>query len=1023
MKFAQGLDQDLVPEWRIKYVDYKAGKRHIKAIARAIHHMNSSSRIPVSANPLNTQDSIKNISSTTISPKFNAAPAPENIDLYPQGVHGINPPDEITTSEEIIPPLAHNQVFESTKKFDRIVKTQDIPHLSIDTKFSETSSESTKDKHKKDPQYLSGTISRDFALDSSREENFWLSTNGTNSGNLNSAYSHGITQSPFSEIHPFYSLRNRKSDSPRSFLSTVFSEGVKSPVELYQTNINTGETDILRKRQIEFFKWIEDEVEKVETFYKLKEDEAEALLSTLREQLHEMRNRRIEELAAAHQLKYFEKKDNALSEIDAQPNIRPKKLKKKCPPVSQDRSIKTINPTWKKFEMLRDRFTGAHVGANSKALQDMHTSPVLISRNLSNETGKLEEIRDSVQRFNYNDNVSYRTAKRKLKLALLECYRGMEMLKSYALLNRMAFKKIIKKYHRTIGINNPVRYLSEKVDKSWFVQSNVLDVHIHAAVDLYARYFERGHHKVAFVKLRDSFARRTDKSGNAFRNGLLIGVGAVFSFEGLTRGVELLSHQDLTIRIHTSYILQLYAGYFLALYLFAFFCLDCCIWTRNRINYQFVFEFGPKRILDWREMANIPSFLIATLGLCIWINFSMFGASQMYIYFPLILISFTVIIIFLPAPILFHRGRMWFLYSNWRLLLAGLYPVEFRDFFLGDMYCSLTYVMANIEVFFCLYFNHWNNPPQCGSTHSVLLGFLTALPSVWRALQCLRRYYDTGDKFPHLVNCGKYITNIIYYTALSVYRINETKKNVIFFLVSAAVNSVCVSLWDILMDWSLLQPNAKNRFLRNVRGYRKTWWYYAAMILNPILRLDWLLYTINIHVLGHSTQVTFYLALAEVTRRGIWAIFRVENEHCSNVARFKASRDPQLPYATTIGSKEKATEVEDPNKGQLNIVITSPTLEAQNSIGSNNGRRPLTKILADAHTQDFQKRRKRASDNSLLGNGNNHNSNGDSSDDGEEGEPDQQVVLDVAALLRERRRFARETSQEESSPTVTRQGL
>ena len=32
--------------------------------------------------------------------------------------------------------------------------------------------------------------------------------------------------------------------------------------------------------------------------------------------------------------------------------------------------------------------------------------------------------------------------------------------------------------------------------------------------------------------------------------------------------------------------------------------------------------------------------------------------------------------------------------SKWRLLLAGLYPVEFRDFFLGDMYCSLTYLMG-----------------------------------------------------------------------------------------------------------------------------------------------------------------------------------------------------------------------------------------------------------------------------------------------------------------------------------------
>jgi xenotropic and polytropic retrovirus receptor 1 len=30
---------------------------------------------------------------------------------------------------------------------------------------------------------------------------------------------------------------------------------------------------------------------------------------------------------------------------------------------------------------------------------------------------------------------------------------------------------------------------------------------------------------------------------------------------------------------------------------------------------------------------------------------------------------------------------------KWRLAFAGIYAVEFRDFFLGDMFCSLTYSM------------------------------------------------------------------------------------------------------------------------------------------------------------------------------------------------------------------------------------------------------------------------------------------------------------------------------------------
>ena len=33
---------------------------------------------------------------------------------------------------------------------------------------------------------------------------------------------------------------------------------------------------------------------------------------------------------------------------------------------------------------------------------------------------------------------------------------------------------------------------------------------------------------------------------------------------------------------------------------------------------------------------------------------------------------------------------------------------------------------------------------------------LSALPLWWRFQQCMRRYHDTGDRWPHLANAGKY---------------------------------------------------------------------------------------------------------------------------------------------------------------------------------------------------------------------------------------------------------------------------
>jgi hypothetical protein len=45
-----------------------------------------------------------------------------------------------------------------------------------------------------------------------------------------------------------------------------------------------------------------------------------------------------------------------------------------------------------------------------------------------------------------------------------------------------------------------------------------------------------------------------------------------------------------------------------------------------------------------------------------WLNFSWY--NDMYIYWPVVLIGLTIIIIFLPARVLYHRSRKWFAFSN-----------------------------------------------------------------------------------------------------------------------------------------------------------------------------------------------------------------------------------------------------------------------------------------------------------------------------------------------------------------------
>lgn len=59
-----------------------------------------------------------------------------------------------------------------------------------------------------------------------------------------------------------------------------------------------------------------------------------------------------------------------------------------------------------------------------------------------------------------------------------------------------------------------------------------------------------------------------------------------------------------------------------------------------------------------------------------------------------------------------------------------------------------------------------------------------------RFLQCIRRYRDTRNIFPHLVNCGKYTASILAGVFLSVYRLNNTRSNMAIFVAFSTVNGI-----------------------------------------------------------------------------------------------------------------------------------------------------------------------------------------------------------------------------------------
>ena len=178
---------------------------------------------------------------------------------------------------------------------------------------------------------------------------------------------------------------------------------------------------------------------------------------------------------------------------------------------------------------------------------------------------------------------------------------------------------------------------------------------------------------------------------------------------------------------------------------------------------------------------------------------------------------------------------------------------------------------------------------------------------------------------------------------LSLWRINDDSYQLkALFIAMASINSTYCIYWDIVNDWSL-SPQT----LRNTLAYRKhKWVYYSAMAEDVVLRFLWLGYVIFPHDLQiqHSSLISFMIALLEVVRRGIWVIFRVENEHCTNVARYRATKQTELPYPETEAQIDGGAPGTQPDSD-------SPVVNALKRVGST--------VLA-AHSQDYERRRPKA---------------------------------------------------------------
>jgi len=511
-----------------------------------------------------------------------------------------------------------------------------------------------------------------------------------------------------------------------------------------------------------------------------------------------------------------------------------------------------------------------------------------------------------------HDPFHYKEARQKLRAAVIENFRALEILRNYQILNRTGLNKILKKFDKTLNVKTLQKYFDARVVPTPLVESNTTVQMLEAVEEIFTIYFEHGDKKRAREQLRNGIAlpsgvHQESHYGVVFCAGIYLGVALCCTVEGM-RAV-----MDPAIRFSLPQwrsLLIVYAVEMIPTLFSLLFGLNLLGWSAVRINTVFIFEFDSGNALEPVQYFELPSFLLMLLGIFFCLSFT---TSYKHIVapttWPLVWLVIVVIVIVNPMPVMHKSSRYWMLRTLVRVLTGGfVWPVEFRDFFIGDELNSVAYSVSNLWLLHCEYQTHWSPQIVCDGNATFWTPVLSSLPAFLRLTQCVRRYIDSHGIIIHLINACKYSSTIAHAFSYFLFRHHGSVRTQDFrlWVVCATINSVFTCSWDIYMDWDLLQPDAKYPLLRHHLAFEDDWWlYYFAMCTNVLLRFLWITYLLPGPM---STPMrAFVVGLLEMLRRWQWNFFRLENEHIGNADSFKIVRDLPLPYpvSTKVRGQDK----------------------------------------------------------------------------------------------------------------------
>uniref|UniRef100_A0A1B0DFK9 Uncharacterized protein n=1 Tax=Phlebotomus papatasi TaxID=29031 RepID=A0A1B0DFK9_PHLPP len=298
-----------------------------------------------------------------------------------------------------------------------------------------------------------------------------------------------------------------------------------------------------------------------------------------------------------------------------------------------------------------------------------------------------------------------------LKLAFSEFYLSLILLQNYQNLNFTGFRKILKKHDKLLSVDIGAKWRREHVETAHFYTNKDID----RPTPIVLGSVKQG---------TDEDSKQKDKEGAREESH--------FERDPWTLG---LSQWRYPQTLHGSLTITLF-NFLSHGSLSAVFGV---IWTLSVLAFLYSDDLG------------IPAYA-----------------------HPVILYTLMALFLLNPTKTFRHEARFWTVRVLSRILLAPFCYVTFADFWVADQLTSIIPAFLDLQYFFCFYSRNTNwskatDVNSCVEEFYVIRPLVAMLPSWFRFAQCCRRYKNTREAFPHLVNASKYAASffVVIFSSLT----------------------------------------------------------------------------------------------------------------------------------------------------------------------------------------------------------------------------------------------------------------